>query len=191
MFTYIVRRILYSIPVLFLSTYMSFLFVSYAGDPTANIRQNPHLNPKVIPLIIHANHLDVNPFLRYFLWVRDVFTQGFGHSLLTNRAIWPDLSQAMWHSAQFLTIAWVISLVLGCAVGIYSAIKQYSMFDYTFTSLTVPGWKYIQNNASGHRQLYNLAADREEHHDVSDANADVTQRLAAQTASWMKAAGIG
>jgi len=54
----------------------------------------------------------------------------------------------------------------------------------------VPGWKYIQNNASGHRQLYDLRADRYETHDLSDANPDMTKRLADQTAAWMKAAGI-
>jgi peptide/nickel transport system permease protein len=139
-FTYIVRRILYSIPVLFLSTYMSFLFVSFAGDPTGNLRQNPHIPQRTIENVIHQNHLDVTPFLRYFYWLSSVFTQGFGHSLLTSRPIWPDLSTAMWHSAQFLVIAWVISLVVGVAVGIYSAIRQYSAFDYTFTGLSFLGF---------------------------------------------------
>jgi peptide/nickel transport system permease protein len=139
-FTYIVRRILYSIPVLFLSTYISFLFVAFAGDPTANLRQNPHIPPQTILNVIHQNHLDITPFLRYFYWVRDAFTQKLGHSLLTNRPIWPDLSAAMWNSAQFLLIAWVVSIVLGIAVGVYSAIKQYSFFDYTFTSLSFLGF---------------------------------------------------
>ena len=35
LFTYIVRRILYSIPVLIVSTFLSFVFVSYAGNPVA------------------------------------------------------------------------------------------------------------------------------------------------------------
>jgi len=38
MLTYIVRRVLYSIPVLFLSSFLSFLFVSYAGNPLAGLR---------------------------------------------------------------------------------------------------------------------------------------------------------
>jgi peptide/nickel transport system permease protein len=139
-FTYIVRRILYSIPVLFLSTYISFLFVSYAGDPTANLRQNPHIPQQTIENVIHQNHLDVTPFLRYFFWISTVFRHGFGSSLLTSRPIWPDIHTAMWNSAQFLLIAWVISLVVGCAVGIYSAIRQYSAFDYTFTTVSFIGF---------------------------------------------------
>jgi len=41
MLTYIARRVLYSIPVLIVSSFVSFTFVSLAGDPTANLRQNP------------------------------------------------------------------------------------------------------------------------------------------------------
>jgi arylsulfatase A-like enzyme len=65
-----------------------------------------------------------------------------------------------------------------------------AMADYTFTSITVPGWKYIQNNASGRRQLYNLRADPNEERDLSQAKPDVTEQLAAKTQSWMKAVGI-
>ncbi len=140
MVTYIIRRILYSIPVLFLSTYLSFLFVSFAGDPTANLRANPRLSLNTLHNVIIQNHLNVTPFIRYFYWVRDVFEHGFGNSLLTSRAIWPDLSTAMWNSAQFLLIAWVLALVVGCTVGIYSAIRQYSAFDYTFTAVSFLGF---------------------------------------------------
>ena len=41
MLTYIARRFLYSVPVLIVSTFLSFTFVSLAGDPTGNLRQNP------------------------------------------------------------------------------------------------------------------------------------------------------
>ena len=38
MLTYIVRRMLYSIPVLFVSTFLSFTFVSLAGNPTRALK---------------------------------------------------------------------------------------------------------------------------------------------------------
>jgi arylsulfatase len=65
-----------------------------------------------------------------------------------------------------------------------------AMSDFTFTSVTVPGWKYIQNNGSGRRQLYDLRADPGEQHDLSDAKPDLTKQLAAKTQAWMKAVGI-
>ncbi|MBV9119862.1 MAG: sulfatase-like hydrolase/transferase, partial [Chloroflexi bacterium] len=42
-----------------------------------------------------------------------------------------------------------------------------AMPDYFFTSVTVPGWKYIQNNANGARQLFDLRADPAESHDAA------------------------
>ena len=48
MLTYIARRVLYSIPVLFFSSFFSFIFVSYAGNPLAAIRQNPRASHQTI-----------------------------------------------------------------------------------------------------------------------------------------------
>jgi peptide/nickel transport system permease protein len=140
MLTYIVRRILYSIPVLFASTFLSFVFVSYAGNPLANLRANPKIPASTIHNIIIQNHLNVSVPIRYFYWVRDVFTQKLGHSLLTSQKIWPQMTTALGHTAQVVLLAWVIAFVLGCAVGIYSAIRQYSFFDYSFTSLSFLGF---------------------------------------------------
>ena len=43
MLTYIIRRILYSIPVLIVSTFLSFTFVSLAGNPTLALAREPAL----------------------------------------------------------------------------------------------------------------------------------------------------
>ncbi|MFI5266098.1 MAG: sulfatase [Chloroflexota bacterium] len=65
-----------------------------------------------------------------------------------------------------------------------------SMPDFVFTTVAVPGWKLIQNNASGSRELYDLKADMTESHDVAAAHPDVTKQLAGQLQSWMKAAKV-
>jgi peptide/nickel transport system permease protein len=140
MLTYIVRRILYSIPVLFFSTFFSFLFVSYAGNPTALLRQNPRVSQHSIQLLIHQEHLDKPVIERYFLWLHDVFADKLGKSLVTLQPIWPQITRTMGHTLQFIVIAEVLALVVGCAVGIYSAIRQYSVFDYLFTSLSFLGF---------------------------------------------------
>jgi peptide/nickel transport system permease protein len=140
MLTYIVRRILYSIPVLFFSTFFSFLFVSYAGNPTALLRQNPRVSQHSIQLLIHQEHLDKPVIERYFLWLHDVFADKLGKSLVTLQPIWPQITRTMGHTLQFIVIAELLALVVGCAVGIYSAIRQYSVFDYLFTSLSFLGF---------------------------------------------------
>src|SRR5581483_8322248 len=65
-----------------------------------------------------------------------------------------------------------------------------ALADGTFAALVVPGWKYIQNNVSGHRQLFDLRADPDEARDLAQAQPDLAARLATQTAQWMKAAGL-
>jgi peptide/nickel transport system permease protein len=140
MLTYIVRRILYSIPVLILSTFLSFIFVSYAGDPLAQLRMNPRVDKATIAHEIIQQHLNLPVVERYFYWVRDVFTHKLGISLVTLQPIWPDITRVIGHTAQFVIISEVLAIILGCAVGIYSAIRQYSIFDYVFTSLSFIGF---------------------------------------------------
>jgi glutathione transport system permease protein len=140
MLTYIVRRILYSIPVLFFSTFFSFLFVSYAGNPIALLRQNPRIPPSTVQHLIIQMHLNKPVIVRYFYWLHDVFTQKLGKSLVTLQPIWPQITRTMGHTLQFILIAEVLAIVVGVAVGIFSAIRQYSIFDYTFTTISFLGF---------------------------------------------------
>lgn len=140
MLTYITRRILYSIPVLILSTFLCFVFISYAGNPTALIRQNPHFSAVTLRLMIHQQHLDRSLLVRYWFWVENVFTHKLGVSLQTFQPIWPDITRTAGHTLQVLIIAETLALVLGVAVGIFSAIRQYSFFDYTFTTVSFLGF---------------------------------------------------
>ena len=45
----------------------------------------------------------------------------------------------MGHTLQVVLVANVIALLLGVAIGIYSAVRQYSLFDYTFTAFSFLG----------------------------------------------------
>jgi ABC-type dipeptide/oligopeptide/nickel transport system permease component len=138
--TYITRRILYSIPVLILSTFIVFVFVSYAGNPTALLRANPRFSPLTLHHIEHQQHLDRSVPVRYWFWVENIFTHKLGVSLQTLQPIWPDITRTAGHTLQVLIIAESLALILGIIVGIFSAIKQYSFFDYTFTTVSFLGF---------------------------------------------------
>src|SRR6266576_5415706 len=140
MLTYIARRILYSIPVMFLSTFLSFVFVSYAGNPVGNLRSNPKISQNTIELVIKHNHLDRSVPVRYWFWLQDVVTHKLGNSLLTFQPIWPDITRTIGHTAQVIIISETLAIILGIAVGIFSAIRQYSVFDYLFTSVSFLGY---------------------------------------------------
>jgi peptide/nickel transport system permease protein len=140
MLTYITRRVLYSIPVLLASSFLSFAFVSLAGDPLANLRQNPKVSQLTLHLLQHEYHLDRSIPVRYWYWLKDVFEHKLGNSLITSQPIWPDITRTIGHTAQVVLLAELLALLLGVAVGIFSAVRQYSVFDYTFTSLSFLGF---------------------------------------------------
>jgi peptide/nickel transport system permease protein len=140
MLTYIARRVLYSIPVLIVSSFLSFTFVSLAGDPRSNLLQNPRVSQLTLHVLEHQYHLDQSIPVRYWYWLQDVFTHKLGYSLITLQPIWPDITRTIGHTAQVVILAEAIALILGIAVGIFSAVRQYSIFDYTFTALSFLGF---------------------------------------------------
>jgi peptide/nickel transport system permease protein len=134
--TFVARRALYSIPVLFASTFLSFTFISLAGDPTANLRANPSFSAVTMKKLQHSYHLDRPIPVRYGYWIKDAVTDKLGSSLRTGQPIWPDIKRTLGHTSQIILISETLAVLLGVLVGIYSAIRQYSPFDYlaTFTS---------------------------------------------------------
>jgi peptide/nickel transport system permease protein len=140
MLTYILRRILYSIPVLIATSFLIFTFVSVSGDPLGRLRANPNITAQQFQAIKHSKNLDRPVIVRYGIWVRDAVTKKFGTTLFGNRPIWPDLQRVMGHTLQFILSALIISVIFGVAIGVYSALRQYSVFDYTATTLSFVGF---------------------------------------------------
>jgi ABC-type dipeptide/oligopeptide/nickel transport system permease component len=138
--TYIVRRILYSVPVLVASSFLSFTFVSLSGDPLAKLRANPQLSQITVQNLKHQYHLDASIPVRYWYWIQDIFVHKLGDSLLTLQPIWPDITRTIGHTAQLILLSEIFALPLGIAVGVYSAIRQYSLLDYLFTSISFLGF---------------------------------------------------
>jgi ABC-type dipeptide/oligopeptide/nickel transport system permease component len=140
MLTYIVRRVLYSIPVLIATSFLIFTFVSISGDPLGRLRANPNITAQQFAAIKHSKNLDRPVVVRYGLWIRDAVTKKFGTTMFGNRPIWPDLQRVMGHTLQFILSALIISVIFGIAIGVYSALRQYSVFDYTATTLSFVGF---------------------------------------------------
>ncbi|MFL5919624.1 MAG: ABC transporter permease [Gaiellaceae bacterium] len=138
--TFVLRRILYSIPVLAATSFLIFTFVSITGDPLGRLRANPNITAQQIHAIEHSKNLDRPVIVRYGYWVHDAVTKKFGTTLFGNREIWPDLKRSIGHTLQYLLTAIIVSLIIGIAIGVYSALRQYSLFDYTATTMTFVGF---------------------------------------------------
>src|SRR2546430_546647 len=140
MLTYVLRRILFSIPVLLAASFLVFTLVSALGDPLYVLRMNPLTSKETLAHIAAAKHLNDPIPLRYLCWLKDVFTQGFGEPLLVHHPIWRDLARVMPHTIQLVVSAELLALTLGVGIGIYSAIRQYSLFDYAATAFSFLGF---------------------------------------------------
>lgn len=140
MLTFILRRLLYSIPVLVLASFLIFISVSAAGDPLATLRQNPLASEQTLQNIAEKKHLDEPLLVRYLYWVEEAVTDKFGTPLLVEEPIWNDLKRVIPHTLQLVVLSEVIALLFGVLVGVYSAIRQYSLFDYATTTLSFLGF---------------------------------------------------
>jgi peptide/nickel transport system permease protein len=139
MVTYIIRRLLYSIPVLFAATFIIFTFVSVSGDPLAFIKMQPAASQETIANITEREHLDEPVPVRYVYWLEEAVTDKFGGTLVGDRPIWPDLKRVMGNTLQLILAAEILAILLAVAIGVYSAVRQYSAFDYAATTFSFLG----------------------------------------------------
>ena len=139
MLTYIIRRLLYSVVVLVLASFLVFTFVTVSGDPLAAMRIAPNVSELTVQNVIDRKHLDDPVPKRYLYWVQDAVTNQFGSTLLDNRPILPELWRVMKNTLQLVLIAQILVVFFAVLIGVYSAIRQYSGFDYTMTTFSFLG----------------------------------------------------
>ena len=139
MLTYIVRRLLYSIPVLIAASFIIFSFVSLSSNPLAFLQMQPGVDPGTLDLIAERKHLYEPLPVRYAYWVKEAVMDQFGTTTIGDRPIWPDLTRVMKNTAQLIITAELIAVFLAILIGVYSAVRQYSPFDYTATTFSFLG----------------------------------------------------
>ena len=139
MLTYVVRRLLYSVLVLILASMIIFTFIAVSGDPLGYLRTRPNISQQTIANIEERNHLNESIPVRYAYWVRDAVTNQFGTTLVGGRPILPDLLRVMGNTLQLVLIAEMLAVLIAVGIGVYSALRQYSAFDYTATTFSFVG----------------------------------------------------
>jgi peptide/nickel transport system permease protein len=139
MLSYILHRLVYSVAVLIVASFLTFTFVAKTGDPLAPLRITPNVSPETIANVTERKHLDESLVVRYGYWVEDAFTNQFGTTLLGEEKILPDLWRVMKNTLQLVIVAELLAILVAVAIGVYSALRQYSAFDYTATTFSFLG----------------------------------------------------
>jgi peptide/nickel transport system permease protein len=142
--TFIVRRVLYSIPVLLIASFITFLGVRWAFDPLARFRapgtaRTAEATQKLLDQKRAELHLNDNIVAQWWHWLSGVLHGDLGTSERTHESVNSMIARAMWPTAQLLFWGTLAALIIALGIGIYSATRQYSVGDYAFTSASYLG----------------------------------------------------
>ena len=139
MLRFIVRRLLWSIPVLLIASILVFVAVRATTDPVQAAARNPHVTPRALVQYEHDLGLDKSQPEQYGIWLSHFVRGDLGTSLVTNGPVWPDLRSALANSLVLGLLATAIAILIGIAIGVVSAIKQYSIVDHLSSALAFLG----------------------------------------------------
>ena len=137
-FAYISRRLGVLFVILFGSSFILYNLAAISGDVLESLRlsREPNAQQQIIALTRDLN-LDVPPPLRYFLWLRGILgvfigSPDFGLTR-TQQPVINEILLALPATVRLVTAATIIAIVLGITIGIVTALRQYSRFDYAMT----------------------------------------------------------
>lgn len=141
MTAYLIRRLLMLIPTLFIVSIISFLIMqappgdyltAYIAQLTANGEQ---VDLDQIESLRATYGLDRPWYEQYWLWITGFVVGDFGVSfewnLPVSDLIGQRLALTMFISMTTIMFTWIVAM----AIGIYSAVYQYSILDYLFTTV--------------------------------------------------------
>jgi peptide/nickel transport system permease protein len=137
MLPYVIRRLLISIPVVIIASIMLFWFVSVSTDPTARLSQSR--DPGLVER--ERERLGLNDPLpvQYKNWAGDFVRGDWGESFISRRGVSTEIWNAFKNTVKLIVYAVGICIVVSVLIGVYSAVRQYSVLDYAFTTTSFIG----------------------------------------------------
>jgi peptide/nickel transport system permease protein len=140
MVAFILRRAFLAIPTLIFISFISFVIIQlppgdYVSAYAAELRHmGDYISATQEEAMRQQMGLNDPMLVQYWRWISAIVFRGdFGYSLDWNAPvsslIWDRLGITLALSSASLVITWLIAI----PVGVYSATRQYSVFDYVFT----------------------------------------------------------
>jgi peptide/nickel transport system permease protein len=141
MLTFVTRRVLASLLVLLVASYLVYVLAAASGDPLGDLRESNSPNKaNLIAQRTELLHLDVPAPLRYFVWLGGVLGGVVGRfslgSSVNGQPVTAQLASAVGVTLQLVVFASLLATVVGITVGITTALRQYSAYDYSATFLS-------------------------------------------------------
>ena len=129
---FILRRILISIPIIIVASFAVFSLTALSGDPLADLRSRPGVSEATLEVRRQALNLDKPIHERYALWAKDFVTLE-SRSSRNNELVHKAIQRSLGVTLRMVILAALLAVLVAVTLGVYSAVKQYSVGDYAGT----------------------------------------------------------
>lgn len=133
--TYILRRLLIMIPTLFGITLITFVILKLGpSDPAITSMGQGAMragesSQQILDEWRKRHGYDKPVPVQYALWMKKLATLDFGNSIKDQRPVWDKIKERIPITLLLSTIAIFLTYAIAIPIGVYSAIKQYSLGD--------------------------------------------------------------
>jgi peptide/nickel transport system permease protein len=139
MHLYILRRLLYTIPIIIGVSLVCFSFIHLApGDPISAVLPE-NASAEVVAQIKAAYGFDKPLPIQYLKWFSNVLRGDFGLSIMTRRPVLSEVGPAVAHTALLAVSATLLSFVLGTSLGLVAGMTTRRVTDRSVTAFSVFG----------------------------------------------------
>jgi peptide/nickel transport system permease protein len=136
---YILRRILYAVPIAFGVSVVCFSLVYLApGDPLQTVVP-PDASAETIEIIKRAYGFDKPIPVQYLIWLGRALTGDFGISIATRRPVLDEIMMALSNTAMLAAFAVPLAFAIGFAMGTLAGSFQGTWIDRMVTGGAVFG----------------------------------------------------
>ncbi|MFN3697459.1 MAG: ABC transporter permease [Pseudobdellovibrio sp.] len=141
MTTYILRRILQTLAVIVILSYICFsLMTLMPGDPVElMISANPRITQEDVVRLRQFYGLDQPTYVRYYHWASEILSGELGYSRTYRVPVSEMLAPALKATFVLSMVSLGFSLLIAIPLGIYCALKPNTKFDYTVNLLNFAG----------------------------------------------------
>ncbi len=134
---FVLRRTLYSVPVVFGACLFVFLMVQLMPGDIVSYMAGPGAPAEVRERLRHAMGLDLPMWERFFQWLGDAARLDFGDSMQYRVSAMDIIGPKIQNTAILAASAFIFALVVGVTTGIISGTRPNSLVDRVFTGFSV------------------------------------------------------
>jgi peptide/nickel transport system permease protein len=142
MAAYLLRRVIATIPVIFLTSLIVFTLMRLLpGDPVMLMLSSAQtdVSERTIEQLRHEAGLDQPVYVQYGVWMSQVLRGDLGRSMQSRQPVWSVLQPRIWPTVQIGLGAWILALLVAIPIGIVSAVAANSWIDWLGTAVALVG----------------------------------------------------